>query len=119
MGTIQFQPVAFLSYAHLDDESALKELSVFHDRLQSELRIHIGLPVHIFFDRKSIGWGTRWSEFISKGLESAAFLIPILTPSFFQSPSCREEYKKFVETERRLGRRDLIRPVYYVTSVEV
>jgi len=119
MGANEIEPVAFLSYAHSDDESAVRELSVFHDRLQSELRIYTGLPVHIFFDKKNIGWGKRWAEFIKKGLESTAFLIPILTPAFFQSQACRDEYMKFAETERRLGRRDLILPVYYVRSFEI
>lgn len=118
MALNEMSPVAFLSYAHLDDCGAIGEISFFHDRLQNELRMQTGLPVHIFFDKKSIGWGKRWSEFINSGLEGAAFLIPILTPSFFRSDACRDEYKKFVEVEKRLGRRDLVLPIYYVKCRE-
>jgi cobaltochelatase CobT len=113
------EPVAFVSYAHLDDANSAKELSLFHDKLQSELRIQTGLPVHIFFDKKSIGWGKRWAEFIDHNLESAAFLIPILTPAFFQSRACRDEYMKFAQSEKATGRRDLILPIYFVKCLEL
>jgi hypothetical protein len=119
MADIGMKPVAFLSYAHLDDQNVLQELSFFHDRLQCELSMHIGSPVHIFFDKKSIGWGKRWAEFIHRGLETAAFLIPILTPAFFESKQCREEYLIFSSTEKKLGRRDLVLPIYYVKSFEM
>jgi hypothetical protein len=113
------EPMAFLSYAHLDDAGALKESSMFHDRLQSELRIQTGQPVHIFFDKKSIGWGKRWEGFINQSLENVSFLIPILTPAFFRSESCRNEYIKFSETEKKIGRRDLVLPIYYVRCQEM
>lgn len=113
------EPVAFLSYAHLDDASAMKELSFFHDSLESELRIQTGLQVHIFFDKKSIGWGKRWASFIDQSLEHAAFLVPILTPAFFQSRPCREEYERFVKSEKSIGRKDLILPIYYVKCREI
>lgn len=113
------EPVAFLSYAYLDDAGSVRELSFFHDSLQSELRIQTGLPVHIFFDKKSIRWGARWVEVINKGLEGSAFLMPILTPSFFQSEACKGEYLKFLEVEERIGRRDLILPIYYVKCREI
>ncbi len=113
------QPVAFLSYAHLDDMGASREVTLFHDRLQSELSIHTGRIVHIFFDKKFIGWGKRWAEFVDNSLDKAAFLEPILTPSFFQSHACREEYLKFANSEETIGRRDLILPIYYVKCLEM
>jgi hypothetical protein len=113
------EPVAFLSYAHLDDAGTTGEVSAFHDRLQSELRIHTGLPVHIFFDKKSIGWGKRWADFIDHTIENICFLIPILTPAFFQSHACRGEYLKFADAEKVIGRRDLILPIYYVRCREM
>ena len=74
---------------------------------------------YYFFDKKSIKWGARWAEFIERGLESAAFLISILTPSFFRSDHCREEYKLFSATEKRFGRKDLVLPIYYVRCNEI
>jgi hypothetical protein len=113
------ETVAFLSYAHLDDAGSEPELSIFHDKLQSELRVHTGFPVHIFYDKKSISWGKRWADFIDHSLERVAFLIPILTPSYFQSAACKEEYVKFSQSEKSKGRRDLIRPIYYVKCREL
>mgnify|MGYP001810424552 CR=1 FL=1 len=78
-----------------------------------------GLCVHVFFDNKSIGWGKRWAEFIKFGLEKAAFLVPIVTPAFFQNDACRDEYLKFMEVEKTSGRRDMILPVYYVRCREL
>jgi F-box protein 11 len=42
------------------------------------------------------------------------FLVPVLTPSFFSSDQCRRELRRFLDRERRLGRRDLILPVYWI-----
>lgn len=55
MGAEFMEPVAFLSYAHLDDAGSMREVSLFHDSLQSELRFQTGLQVHIFLDKKTIG----------------------------------------------------------------
>lgn len=109
---------AFLSYSHRDD-SSFKEVSSFHECLQSELRAHLGEDVEIFFDKRSISWGTRWQEFIDGSLNNSAFFIPVLTPSFFTSPACREEYSKFAETEKKSGRRDLIKPIYYIRCKQI
>lgn len=110
-------PVAFLSYAHLDNSGSTRELSLFHDTLMYELSVHIGRNVQVFFDRKSIGWGKRWKEFIDHSIEKTAFLVPILTPAYFNSKACREEYGRFQAVEESIGRRDLILPVYYVKSI--
>ena len=42
------------------------------------------------------------------------FLIPIITPGFFDSKPCREELELFLQRERTLSRSDLILPVYYI-----
>ena len=41
-------------------------------------------------------------------------LIPILTPSFFNSEPCRAELEQFLEREKELGRNDLVLPLYYI-----
>jgi len=47
-------------------------------------------------------------------LDQAQVFIPILTPSYFNSAACRNELEKFLEAEQRVGRRDLILPIYYI-----
>ena len=110
------EPVAFLSYVRLDDRHEDGRLSEFCSRLAGEIRIQTGRPFQIFQDRKDIGWGQQWKRRIEDSLDAATFLIPIVTPGFFNSDPCREEFERFLERERKLGRNDLILPVYYVDS---
>jgi len=75
-----------------------------------------GFP--IFQDRNDIAWGNNWKERIEEGLDGVTFLIPIITPSFFQSDACRAEFERFREREAAQGRSDLILPIYYVEAEE-
>ena len=43
-------------------------------------------------------------------------MIPIATPSFFKSNNCRNELNRFKEIEKKLGRDDLILPIYFVET---
>jgi parallel beta-helix repeat protein len=113
---VNLEPVAFLSYVRLDDRHEDGRLSEFCDRLAAEMRMQTGSPFQIFQDRKDIGWGQQWQRRIEDSLDAATFLIPIVTPGFFNSAPCRAEFERFLERERKLGRNDLILPVYYVDS---
>ena len=114
------EPIAFLSYAHFDDDHDGGIVTrLFHERLSKEVQAQTGHPFPIFLDNTSIQWGQRWEERIDGGLDGAVFLIAIVTPSYFRSDYCREEYDKFLEQEQKLGRNDLILPVYYVECDEV
>lgn len=73
-----------------------------------------GEPFAIFQDRNDIAWGQHWEERINKSLSDVAFLIPVITPSFFNSPACRTEFDTFNLKERMLGVNRLILPLYYV-----
>ena len=70
----------------------------------------------IFQDRKDISWGDCWKERINSSLDTTTFLIPVITPGFFKSEYCREELSRFLDRERKLGRDDLILPVYYIDT---
>lgn len=109
-------PVAFMSYAHTDDEAADGGLTQLRRRLEREIMLQTGTEVTIFQDRGDIRWGEEWRARIESSLGEVAFLIPILTPNFFKSSACRRELDRFIQRERELGRRDLIFPIYYVTS---
>ena len=74
-----------------------------------------GRPFSIFQDRNDISWGQHWEDQIKRSLAEVVFLIPVLTPSFFQSPACRNEFDTFWLKERTLGVNRLILPLYYVT----
>jgi tetratricopeptide (TPR) repeat protein len=49
-------------------------------------------------------------------VERTAIFIPILTPIFFTSDTCRRELQTFLSIEKARGRSDLILPIYYVTT---
>jgi len=110
----QKTPAAFMSYVHSDDK--YKQLTTFRERLSDEVGMQTGSDFPIFQDRKDIQWGQHWRERIENSLDEVTFLIPIITPSFFNSEHCREELKRFIEREEKLKRNDLIFPVYFVDT---
>lgn len=110
------RPIAFLSYVHSDDANDSGYLSELRNRLCAEVQAQTGNEFPIFQDRDGIEWGQNWKTRIQESLDNATFLIPIITPSFFKSESCRDELKRFLEREKKLGRCDLILPIYYIES---
>jgi F-box protein 11 len=96
------QPIAFMSYAIDDDEHDGGNLTRFCERLSGEVQMQTGDEFVIFQDRKHILWGQNWRARIEESLDGAAFLIPIITPSFFVSPYCCDELERFLERERQL-----------------
>ncbi len=107
-------PIAFMSYVRFEDEHADGRLTEFRERLSAEVRVQTGEEFIIFQDRNDIKWGQYWKDRIEESLDKVTFLIPMITPSFFNSPPCRSELEKFLEREKKLRRKDLILPVYYV-----
>jgi F-box protein 11 len=113
------EPIAFLSYTRFDDAHEEGKITQFCERLSAEVKFLTGREFPIFRDNKDIKWGQSWRSRIEQGLDAAVFLIPILTPSYFQSQACLEEYELFKKREEQLGRHDLILPVYYVECDEM
>ena len=108
------QPLAFMSYVRSDDEHENGNITEFRKQLEGEVKIQTGKVFPIFQDEEDIKWGDAWKERIENSIDATTFLIPIITPSFFNSPPCRNELKQFIEHEKKLKRNDLILPVYYV-----
>lgn len=105
--------LAFMSYVNEDDKHENGDLTNLREYLSREVRMQTGEQFDIFQDKKDIKWGQQWQERINKSLNSTTFLIPIITPSFFNSAPCRAEMESFLEREEELCRNDLILPVYY------
>ena len=110
------QPAAFLSYVHSDDDHDRGRISLLRERLEGEIQMHTGKPFQIFQDRNDLAWGQNWSQRIEQSLNEVSFLIPIITPSYFNSPACRKEYNIFEQREKSLGTNQLILPIYYLSS---
>src|SRR5215211_1463855 len=101
------KPAALMSYVHSDDK--YKQLTTLCERLSDEVGMQIGIEFPIFQDTKDIHWGQNWAQRIQNALtDEITFLIPIITPSFFNSQPCRDELARFLEVEKRLERNDLI-----------
>jgi hypothetical protein len=106
--------VAFWSYTRFDDTHDGNWLTGLKEALQAEVQALSGMSVEIFRDVDGIAWGERWKEKIKTSADDAVFLIPILTPSYFQSEACRSELDQFVEREKSMSFDGLILPVYYI-----
>jgi len=109
-------PAAFLSYTHFDDEHHNGKISQIRTRIAGEVHAQTGQPFDIFQDRDDISWGQQWQSRIDDSLDAVTFLIPVVTPSFFESEPCRKEFERFMSRERALERNDLILPIYYIDS---
>lgn len=111
------QPSAFLSYARKDDRDA--RITEFVARLGWEIELALGGDFGIFRDRDDITWGQQWQQRIDDSLDAVTFLIPIITPRYFNSEACRGELEAFHQREQGLGRADLILPVYWSTTPQL
>jgi parallel beta-helix repeat protein len=105
---------AFMSYVHMDD--AHGHVTNFHKNLNREVSMAVGYEFPIFLDREDIGAGQNWARRIEEAVDEALFFIPILTPGFFNSEYCRAELRRFLARERKLGRDDLIFPIYFIDA---
>jgi len=112
-------PVAFLSYARFNDKHDRGRVTDFRKALEGEVRAQTGRCDAGIFQDCDIDWGDAWEQRIDSMLEAATFLVPVLTPSFFKSEQCRRELRRFLERERRLKRRDLILPVYWISAPQL
>jgi TIR domain len=111
--------VAFMSYARFDDPHDDGEMALFRRLLVAEVRAQSGMDFGVFGDRDDIAWGASWQQRIDEALDDVSLLLVIITPGFFHSEACRAELARFLERERRLGRQDLILPVYYISAPEM
>jgi parallel beta-helix repeat protein len=112
-------PAAFMSYVRFDDTHDNGQLTVFRERLASEVQMQTGLEFPIFQDRNDIAWGQNWRRRIEETLDEVTLLLVIVTPGLFRSRACRNEVAQFRERERDLEHTDLILPVYYVSAREM
>jgi F-box protein 11 len=108
-----------MSYVRFNDQHDDGQLTQFRERLSAEVRVQTGEEFLIFQDRNDIAWGQNWQARIDETLDEVTLLLVIITPSFFRSPACRAEVERFLARERKLGRQDLILPVYYVSTPQL
>lgn len=112
----KLKPIAFLSYAHIDNLQDNGRVVEIGTRLSTEMLVQTTRQFDVLVDRNIIKWGQNWRNRLEAAIDSSTFLIPILTPSFFASKECVNEVKLFLKREKQLKRDDLILPIYYINS---
>jgi TIR domain len=111
------QPDAFLSYTRIDDDYFGGSITSLRKFLELGVQVVTGQrDFKIFQDIDGIEFGEQWQKRLDQSIVGARFLIPIVTPLFFQSKACRTELEKFVAHEKEQRRDDLILPIYFVTA---
>ena len=65
-------------------------------------------------DQQGRGRLSQFRERVEESDDPEVFSIAIITPRYFQDPSCRSDLQNVLERERRLSRNDLVHPIYYV-----
>ncbi len=109
--------VAFLSYTRMDDEFFGGYVTAFRQTLQNAVHVVTGEKTfEVFQDVEGIVVGENWRKKLAEVIQTSSFLVPILSPLFFNSKPCRDEVAQFLEHERTLHRDDLILPVYFLSS---
>ncbi|MGO8791083.1 MAG: toll/interleukin-1 receptor domain-containing protein [Terriglobia bacterium] len=108
--------LGFWCYARLDDQDNTK-LSDLRERLELEIYTLSGHRHNIFQDQANITIGHDWDGKLHAALADADFLIPIITPLFFNSEACRAEVDAFVKREQQAGTHDLILPIYWIDAL--
>jgi parallel beta-helix repeat protein len=106
------QPASFMSYALVDDSDG--RLQQFRAELEGEVWAHLGEQIPIRPRPEEITAGKGGEADLGPALSEVTLLIPILSPSFFNSPTCRNALTSFLQRETELERQDLILPVYYI-----
>jgi hypothetical protein len=90
----------FISYSHLDNESAFQGqngwISDFHRALEVRVAQLLGRKPTVWRDPKLTG-NDRFTEEISDQLPQTAVLVTILSPRYVKSEWCRREFHSFWE----------------------
>lgn len=105
---------AFWSYVRKDNQNDGGRILQLAEDIASEYELITGDELDIFRDVHDIAWGEDWRNKITRALAGIAFLMPVLTPSYFKSPTCREELQEFADSADRLGLKELLLPVLYI-----
>ena len=114
------EAMAVLSYTRKDDEFFGGYITAFRKTLESAVHVVTGSEgFRLFQDVEGIVIGEQWQKKLAEVINSANFLVPMVSPLFLNSQPCREEVDLFLAHERELKRDDLILPVYFQYSAKL
>ncbi len=101
--------MAFLSYTHKDNSTDRDWIRKAGQQLEEEVGSLVGNDFPIFIDAFDTPAG-QWLPNHDEVLDSAAFLIPFVTPRFLRSKACRHEVDRFDGRDPK----GIIVPVFYI-----
>jgi hypothetical protein len=113
LGNGEVRSSSFWSYVHDDDDALFGKIRDLKEDIRKIYKLMTGDRIEIFMDRDDIGWGQQWDQVINLGITRTVFMMPVVTPSYFQSSACRDELLKFDALCTRRGLTDLILPVVF------
>lgn len=108
------QTKGFWSYARGDNDHLDGALTELRKAVAGEVSMLLGLEVGIFQDIHDLRTGDDWAAKLRAGVSSASFLIPVLTPRFFNRAWCREEVLTYLRLSNELGVEPRIFPIRFV-----
>jgi hypothetical protein len=90
----------FISYAHLDDRSALGDaekgwIDLLEDRLSVLVSQALGSEVSIWRDGHNLQGNDELQGAIGEGVTSSLVLVPVISPRYVQSDWCNREISTF------------------------
>jgi FxsC-like protein len=108
----------FISYARGNEDDLVRK---FCTDLSIEVRVLAGLPrdAEVGFIDAEMSPGTRWSRRLVDALSTCRSFIALMSPRYFQSQPCGQEWQIFAERSMRYERatgRDpsLLKPLFWV-----
>ena len=109
----KLQPKGFWSYARGDDKHLDSQLTQLRSRVAGEISHLLGREVDMFQDIYDIRTGDDWAEKLRAEVTGASFLVPILTPRYFERDWCREEVMTFIQLAKDAKQKPMIFPIYF------
>jgi len=78
----------------------------------------LGRNIGMFQDIRDLRAGDRWEKKLRGAISAATFLVPVLTPRYFNRDWCREETLTFLRLAEEKGVEPLIFPIIFVRDAE-
>lgn len=103
----------FWSYAHADDEAMSGHVLELAEQVAKVFHMISTDTISIFVDRKALQWGEEWRSKISETILGNTFFIPIISPNYLKSPTCRSEFMEFWASASNSNLKKLLLPIYY------
>jgi hypothetical protein len=111
---VSFERTAFLSYARADNELDEGRVLELARRIKQRYEMLSAQSLDLFVDEEDLEWGSEWRTDIDQALETASFLIAIITPTYFLRRECRREFILFKTRARQFGQAKLLLPILWV-----